>query len=106
MRSAVQAVVFDHVAAAVDEGDPVPEAADVAVADGGVEAAACVDADGRGARPGGQAAHLGGAVLGYALIRYPHSLDFLERWGRGTHRLPPRARPRTRFTDWSKNYDR
>jgi membrane associated rhomboid family serine protease len=58
-----------------------------------------------GSNAGGQAAHLGGALLGFVLIRYPHSLDFLERWGGSRYRLRTR-RGRSDFTDWSKNFDR
>src|SRR3954465_11735668 len=50
-----------------------------------------------GSNAGGQAAHLGGAGLGYLLIRYPQVLN-----------LPaPRAhtRVRRRFTDWSQDPD-
>jgi membrane associated rhomboid family serine protease len=59
-----------------------------------------------GYNAGGQAAHLGGAVLGYALIRYPRSLDFLEGWGSDARARRTRGRRRTRFADWSRNPDR
>ena len=39
---------------------------------------------------GGEAAHLGGAAMGYALIRRPERLDFAERYG---PRPGPRRRP-------------
>lgn len=58
-----------------------------------------------GSNAGGQAAHLGGAFLGFLLIRYPHSLDFLERWGGRAYRLRTRGR-RAPSTDWSRNFDR
>jgi membrane associated rhomboid family serine protease len=50
-----------------------------------------------GSNAGGQAAHLGGAGLGYLLIRYPQVLNVLA----------PRARTRVRrrFTDWSQDPD-
>jgi hypothetical protein len=52
-----------------------------------------------GNNAGGQAAHLGGAGLGYLLIRNPHVLDLLApRW--------PRRRQRARVTDWSREFDR
>jgi membrane associated rhomboid family serine protease len=57
-----------------------------------------------GSNAGGQAAHLGGAVVGYALIRYPHVLDIFEKLGGGRGR-PLRARRRG-TTDWSNNFDR
>jgi membrane associated rhomboid family serine protease len=59
-----------------------------------------------GYNAGGQAAHLGGAVLGYLLVRHPHSLDFLEGWGAGARSRRTRVRRRAQFTDWSKNFDR
>lgn len=59
-----------------------------------------------GMNAGGQAAHLGGAVLGYLLIRHPHVLDFLEGWGSGARARRTRIRRRGRFTDWSRNFDR
>jgi membrane associated rhomboid family serine protease len=59
-----------------------------------------------GSNAGGQAAHLGGALLGFVLIRHPHSLDFLERWGGRGYRLRTRGGRRTQVTDWSQNFDR
>jgi membrane associated rhomboid family serine protease len=59
-----------------------------------------------GNNAGGQAAHLGGALLGFVLIRHPHSLDFLERWGGRGYRLRTRGGRRTQVTDWSQNFDR
>ena len=58
-----------------------------------------------GQNAGGQAAHLGGAVVGYALIRYPQALAVFEKIGGRPRALRPRARGRT-TTDWSKNFDR
>ena len=57
-RIAIQAVVFDAMAAAVDQADADLEAADIAVADGAVQAAVRGDARGHGAGPRGQAAQL------------------------------------------------
>jgi membrane associated rhomboid family serine protease len=48
---------------------------------------------------GGEAAHLGGAALGYLLIRYPHALDLLDRQ-RARRRV---GRRRTAFRDWSRD---
>ena len=42
---------------------------------------------GGGYNRGGEAAHLGGAVVGYLLIKRPHLLDFLE-----TGYISPRQR--------------
>ena len=57
-----------------------------------------------GNNAGGQAAHLGGAVVGYALIRRPDLLNVFETMGGGKGR---RLRARGRATtDWSKNLDR
>jgi membrane associated rhomboid family serine protease len=55
-----------------------------------------------GRNAGGEAAHLGGAVLGYVLMRYPFPLNpFAPRAG------PARARRRrVKFTDWSKDMNR
>ncbi len=53
-----------------------------------------------GNNAGGQAAHLGGAGLGYLLIRNPQVLDLLApRW-------PGRRRQRARVTDGSREFDR
>jgi len=57
-----------------------------------------------GSNAGGQAAHLGGAVVGYALVRYPRVLNVFESV-RGRSGRHPRARGRA-TTDWSKNFDR
>jgi hypothetical protein len=48
---------------------------------------------------GGEAAHLGGAALGYLLIRYPRALNLLDRQRarRGV------GRRRTAFRDWSRD---
>jgi len=56
-----------------------------------------------GNNAGGQAAHLGGAVVGYALIRYPHVLNVFDMGGGSGRRLRARGRA---TTDWSKNFDR
>jgi membrane associated rhomboid family serine protease len=55
-----------------------------------------------GYNAGGQAAHIGGAALGYLLIRHPHVLNFVEPRSQRSLRL----RRRSRSTDWSKNFDR
>lgn len=52
-----------------------------------------------GRNAGGEAAHLGGAVLGYYLIRHPHLLAPFERVRRA------RVRNRTQFSDWSRDPD-
>jgi membrane associated rhomboid family serine protease len=50
-----------------------------------------------GRNAGGEAAHLGGAVLGYLLIRHPYVLDLLA----------PRKRPRGRIrTNWQNDSNR
>ncbi|MDB5321500.1 MAG: rhomboid family protein [Phycisphaerales bacterium] len=50
-----------------------------------------------GSNAGGQAAHLGGAGLGYLLIRHPQVLNWVAP--------RPKARSRARFTDWSQDPD-
>lgn len=52
-----------------------------------------------GHNAGGEAAHLGGGLLGYLLYRYPGSWSLPSPKGR-------RARARRRFTDWSKEMNR
>ncbi len=37
-----------------------------------------------GSNAGGQAAHLGGAALGFLLVRHPNLLNFADRFGRGS----------------------
>src|SRR5260221_2481416 len=50
-----------------------------------------------GSNAGGQAAHLGGAALGYVLIRHPQVLNFLA---------PQRRKAAARFVDWSQDSNR
>jgi membrane associated rhomboid family serine protease len=57
-----------------------------------------------GQNAGGQAAHLGGAVVGYALLRHPQVLAVFEKIG-GPPRVRRPAHGRA-TTDWSKNFDR
>jgi hypothetical protein len=51
-----------------------------------------------GYNAGGEAAHLGGAALGFLLIRNPHVLNVLDYPARRA-----RARARTAFSDWSRD---
>jgi membrane associated rhomboid family serine protease len=51
-----------------------------------------------GENAGGQAAHIGGAVLGFVFMRYP---ILLRPFGPGSH-----ARARRRATTWSNDFDR
>ena len=51
-----------------------------------------------GTNAGGQAAHLGGAALGYAFIRYPQLL--------GPFAARRKAKARMSFSDWSKDMNR
>lgn len=57
-----------------------------------------------GQNAGGQAAHLGGAVVGYALVRHPGALAVFEKIG-GRRRARGSRRGRS-TTDWSNNFDR
>jgi membrane associated rhomboid family serine protease len=53
-----------------------------------------------GHNAGGEAAHLGGAALGFLLIRHPHVLNILDYPAR---RARARAGARTAFSDWSRD---
>jgi membrane associated rhomboid family serine protease len=52
-----------------------------------------------GSNAGGQAAHLGGAVVGYALMRYPQVLNVFERLGGGNRRLRAGGRGPSKWSD-------
>ena len=66
----------------------------------GMVAIAAYTAITNGNNAGGEAAHLGGAGLGYLLIRHPQVLNFLSP------ARARRARARRQFVDWSQETNR
>jgi membrane associated rhomboid family serine protease len=64
----------------------------------GMVALAAYSAFNSGHNAGGEAAHLGGAALGYLLIRYPRALNLLD-----LPRARGQVRRRTAFRDWSRD---
>jgi len=59
-----------------------------------------------GSNFGGEAAHLGGGVLGYILIKNIHWLNFAEPRRRESMYIGPRRRRRAFQKDWSKDSNR
>jgi hypothetical protein len=58
-----------------------------------------------GPNAGGQAAHLGGGILGFALMKNQHWLNFATG-GTARMRAGPRRRRRIFQKDWSKDLNR
>jgi membrane associated rhomboid family serine protease len=59
-----------------------------------------------GDNAGGEAAHLGGGVLGFILIKNIHWLNFVEPRRRGRMYIGPRRKRNVFQKDWTKDTDR